>query len=140
MNDVQLMQLLPNTAYSISLFALHGEAASEPLIDRGVTCTLVSSLFSDGFILLFLIHSICFYKSNASISLLVPLPPSGKLKISEVTHSSMRLIWDAAPGNVRKYIITYKREDGELKEVIKMCNTQQGSSKSKTQYSKLTKF
>uniref|UniRef100_A0A8C1H4V2 Collagen, type XII, alpha 1b n=1 Tax=Cyprinus carpio carpio TaxID=630221 RepID=A0A8C1H4V2_CYPCA len=84
MNDVQLMQLLPNTAYSISLFALHGEAASEPLIDRGVT---------------------------------LPLPPSGKLKISEATHSSMRLTWDAAPGNVRKYIITYKREDGELKEV-----------------------
>ncbi|XP_042634305.1 collagen alpha-1(XII) chain-like isoform X5 [Cyprinus carpio] len=83
-NDVQLLQLLPNTAYSISLFALHGEAASEPLIDRGVT---------------------------------LPLPPSGKLKISEVTHSSMRLIWDAAPGNVRKYIITYKPEGGELKEV-----------------------
>uniref|UniRef100_A0A8C1VHI0 Collagen alpha-1(XII) chain n=1 Tax=Cyprinus carpio TaxID=7962 RepID=A0A8C1VHI0_CYPCA len=83
-NDVQLLQLLPNTAYSISLFALHGEAASEPLIDRGIT---------------------------------LPLPPSGKLKISEVTHSSMRLIWDAAPGNVRKYIITYKPEGGELKEV-----------------------
>lgn len=32
----------------------------------------------------------------------------------------MRLTWDAAPGNVRKYIITYKREDGELKEVIKI--------------------
>nr|XP_017208134.2 collagen alpha-1(XII) chain isoform X2 [Danio rerio] len=83
-NDVQLLQLLPNTAYSISLFALHGEAASQPLIDRGVT---------------------------------LPLPPAGKLKITEVTHSSMRLTWDAAPGNVRKYIITYKREDGELKEL-----------------------
>uniref|UniRef100_A0A671LLM1 Collagen alpha-1(XII) chain n=1 Tax=Sinocyclocheilus anshuiensis TaxID=1608454 RepID=A0A671LLM1_9TELE len=83
-NDVQLLQLLPNTAYSISLFALHGEAASEPLIDRGVT---------------------------------LPLPPAGELRISEVTHSSMRLTWDAAPGNVRKYIITYKREDGDLKEV-----------------------
>uniref|UniRef100_A0A672SD46 Collagen alpha-1(XII) chain n=1 Tax=Sinocyclocheilus grahami TaxID=75366 RepID=A0A672SD46_SINGR len=83
-NDVQLLQLLPNTAYSISLFALHGEAASEPLIDRGVT---------------------------------LPLPPAGELRISEVTHSSMRLTWDAAPGNVRKYIITYKPEDGDLKEV-----------------------
>uniref|UniRef100_A0A673FYL4 Collagen alpha-1(XII) chain n=1 Tax=Sinocyclocheilus rhinocerous TaxID=307959 RepID=A0A673FYL4_9TELE len=83
-NDVQLLQLLPNTAYSISLFALHGEAASEPLIDRGVT---------------------------------LPLPPAGELRISEVTHSSMRLTWDAAPANVRKYIITYKREDGDLKEV-----------------------
>ncbi|XP_057208625.1 collagen alpha-1(XII) chain isoform X2 [Triplophysa rosa] len=83
-NDVQLSQLLPNTAYSISLFAMHGDLASEPLNDRGVT---------------------------------LPLPPAGELKISEVTHSSMRLTWDAAPGNVRRYIITYKREDGELKEV-----------------------
>lgn len=53
----------------------------------------------------------------------MPLPPAGELRISEVTHSSMRLTWDAAPGNVRKYIITYKREDGDLKEVIKMCNS-----------------
>ncbi|XP_051954309.1 collagen alpha-1(XII) chain isoform X2 [Xyrauchen texanus] len=83
-NDVQLLQLLPNTAYSISLFALHGEATSEPLIDRGVT---------------------------------LPLPPVGELRITEVTHSSMMLTWDAAPGNVRMYIITYTREDGEQKEV-----------------------
>uniref|UniRef100_A0A673FNU6 Collagen alpha-1(XII) chain-like n=1 Tax=Sinocyclocheilus rhinocerous TaxID=307959 RepID=A0A673FNU6_9TELE len=47
----------------------------------------------------------------------LPLPPAGELRISEVTHSSMRLTWDAAPANVRKYIITYKREDGDLKEV-----------------------
>ncbi|XP_056620126.1 collagen alpha-1(XII) chain isoform X2 [Triplophysa dalaica] len=82
-NDVQLSQLLPNTAYSISLFAMHGELASEPLVESGVT---------------------------------LPLPPAGELRISEVTHSSMRLTWDAAPGNVRRYIITYKREDGDLKE------------------------
>ncbi|KAL2081858.1 hypothetical protein ACEWY4_021676 [Coilia grayii] len=82
--DVQLVQLLPNTAYTVSLFALHGEAASNPLTDTGVT---------------------------------LPLPPAGKLTINEVTHSSMRLTWDAAPGNVRKYIITYKPEEGELKEV-----------------------
>lgn len=29
----------------------------------------------------------------------------------------MRLIWDAAPGPVRRYLITYKPEDGEAKEV-----------------------
>lgn len=29
----------------------------------------------------------------------------------------MRLIWDAAPGLVRKYLITYKPEDGDAKEV-----------------------
>ncbi|XP_051951417.1 collagen alpha-1(XII) chain-like isoform X2 [Xyrauchen texanus] len=82
-NDVQLLQLLPNTAYSISLYALHSDMPSEPLIDRGVT---------------------------------LPLPTAGELRINEVTHSSMRLTWDAAPGNVRKYIIKYRREDGEQKE------------------------
>lgn len=35
--DVQLVKLLPNTAYTLSLFALHGESASEPLTKQGVT-------------------------------------------------------------------------------------------------------
>ncbi|KAM9839911.1 collagen alpha-1(XII) chain-like [Aulostomus maculatus] len=47
----------------------------------------------------------------------LPMPPAGALRISEVTHSTMRLTWDAAPGVVRKYIVTYKAENGELKEV-----------------------
>ncbi|KAF7690441.1 hypothetical protein HF521_012245 [Silurus meridionalis] len=67
-NDVQLLELIPNTAYALTLFALHGEAASAPLIDQGVT---------------------------------LPLPPSGNLQINDVTHSSMRLNWDAAPGRVK---------------------------------------
>ncbi|XP_041716800.1 collagen alpha-1(XII) chain isoform X5 [Coregonus clupeaformis] len=47
----------------------------------------------------------------------LPLPPSGKLRITGVTHSAMKLNWDASPGKVLKYIITYKPEEGELKEV-----------------------
>ena len=47
----------------------------------------------------------------------MPLPPAGELMVRDVTHSSMRLNWDAAPGLVRKYLITYKPEDGEAKEV-----------------------
>lgn len=35
--EVQLVKLLPNTAYTLSLFALHGESASEPLTNQGVT-------------------------------------------------------------------------------------------------------
>ncbi|XP_059208525.1 collagen alpha-1(XII) chain [Centropristis striata] len=82
--DVQLVKLIPNTAYSLSLFALHGESASEPLTQQGVT---------------------------------LPLPPAGKLTVREITHSTMRLIWDAAPGLVRKYIVTYRPEDGDAKEL-----------------------
>ncbi|XP_061650641.1 collagen alpha-1(XII) chain isoform X2 [Phyllopteryx taeniolatus] len=82
--DVQLVKLFPNTAYSLSLFAMHGESASQPLTQQGVT---------------------------------LPLPPVGELRVQDITHSTMRLIWDAAPGPVRKYLITYKPEDGEAKEL-----------------------
>ncbi|XP_061699936.1 collagen alpha-1(XII) chain isoform X2 [Syngnathoides biaculeatus] len=82
--DVQLVKLFPNTAYSVSLFALHGESASQPLTQQGVT---------------------------------LPLPPVGELRVDDITHSTMRLVWDAAPGPVRKYLITYKPEDGEAKEL-----------------------
>ncbi|XP_068565200.1 collagen alpha-1(XII) chain [Cebidichthys violaceus] len=81
--DVQLVQLIPNTQYSISLYALYGEAASDPLEGRGVT---------------------------------LPVLPAGVLRITDVTHSTMRLNWDAAPGAVRKYMITYKPDEGDLKE------------------------
>ncbi|KAM7403882.1 hypothetical protein PAMA_004351 [Pampus argenteus] len=82
--DVQLVKLLPNTAYTLSLFALHGASASEPLTKQGVT---------------------------------LPLPPAGELRVHDVTHSTMKLIWDAAPPPVRKYVITYKPQDGEPKEL-----------------------
>ncbi|XP_066526013.1 collagen alpha-1(XII) chain isoform X1 [Hoplias malabaricus] len=82
--DVQLKNLLPNTAYVVTVFALHGQSTRDPLTAQGVT---------------------------------LPLPPVGELRISDVTHSSMLLDWDAAPGSVRKYMITYKPEDGELKEL-----------------------
>uniref|UniRef100_A0A3B4F2M5 Collagen type XII alpha 1 chain n=1 Tax=Pundamilia nyererei TaxID=303518 RepID=A0A3B4F2M5_9CICH len=47
----------------------------------------------------------------------LPRPAAGQLRISDVTHSTMKLNWDAAPGPVRKYIITYKPEEGEVKEI-----------------------
>ncbi|XP_027134926.1 collagen alpha-1(XII) chain isoform X15 [Larimichthys crocea] len=82
--NTELVELIPNTEYAITLYALHGEAASDPLEGKGVT---------------------------------LPIPPAGVLTISHVTHSTMKLTWEAAPGAVRKYLITYKPEDGELKEV-----------------------
>nr|XP_015825821.2 collagen alpha-1(XII) chain isoform X3 [Nothobranchius furzeri] len=82
--DVQLTKLLPNTAYSLSLFALYGESASEPLTKQGVT---------------------------------LPMPPAGELRVRDVTHSTMVLHWDAAPGPVRSYIITYQPEEGDAKEL-----------------------
>lgn len=49
----------------------------------------------------------------------VPVPPAGNLRISDVTHSRMKLSWDPAPGQVSKYIITYKPDEGDLKEVTR---------------------
>uniref|UniRef100_A0A3B3U2H9 Collagen type XII alpha 1 chain n=1 Tax=Poecilia latipinna TaxID=48699 RepID=A0A3B3U2H9_9TELE len=46
-----------------------------------------------------------------------PMPPAGELRVRDVTHSTMVLYWDAAPGAVRKYIITYQAEEGEAKEL-----------------------
>uniref|UniRef100_A0A8C7K8T7 Collagen alpha-1(XII) chain n=1 Tax=Oncorhynchus kisutch TaxID=8019 RepID=A0A8C7K8T7_ONCKI len=83
--DVQLMQLIPNTAYTLSIFALHGESASDPLTKQGVT---------------------------------LPMPPAGELRVRDVTHSALKMNWDAAPGAVLKYIITYKPDEGEAKEAI----------------------
>uniref|UniRef100_A0A8C1FN31 Collagen, type XII, alpha 1a n=1 Tax=Cyprinus carpio carpio TaxID=630221 RepID=A0A8C1FN31_CYPCA len=82
--DVQLKKLRPNTAYSVSVFSLFGDYASDPLSDQGVT---------------------------------LPIPPSGELRITDVTHSTMQLDWDDAPGAVRKYIITFKPDGGEAKEL-----------------------
>uniref|UniRef100_A0A673X5J4 Collagen alpha-1(XII) chain n=1 Tax=Salmo trutta TaxID=8032 RepID=A0A673X5J4_SALTR len=83
--DVQLVQMIPNTAYTLSIFALHGESASDPLTEQGVT---------------------------------LPMPPAGELRVRDVTHSALKMNWDAAPGAVLKYIITYKPDEGEAKEAI----------------------
>uniref|UniRef100_A0A8C7Z063 Collagen, type XII, alpha 1b n=1 Tax=Oryzias sinensis TaxID=183150 RepID=A0A8C7Z063_9TELE len=47
----------------------------------------------------------------------LPMPSAGLLRITDVTHSTMRLNWDAAPGAVLKYIISYKPDEGDMKEV-----------------------
>uniref|UniRef100_A0A3B5B010 Collagen alpha-1(XII) chain n=1 Tax=Stegastes partitus TaxID=144197 RepID=A0A3B5B010_9TELE len=99
--DVQLVKLLPNTAYTLSLFALHGESASEPLTNQGVT---------------------------------LPMPPAGELRVRDVTHSTMWLNWDAAPGLVRKYLITYKPEDGELEVGGSVTTKQLDNLVSQTEY------
>ncbi|XP_068197852.1 collagen alpha-1(XII) chain isoform X2 [Antennarius striatus] len=82
--DVRLEQLIPDTQYGVSLYALHGEAVSQPLEGGGVT---------------------------------LPVPPAGDLRISDVTHSAMKLSWDPAPAPVQKYVVAYKPEDGDLTEV-----------------------
>lgn len=57
-NEVQLLELLPNTAYALTSFALHGNAISAPLTDQGVTCMLTYIHIQTGLVYFFppLVH------------------------------------------------------------------------------------
>uniref|UniRef100_A0A8C7UQF0 Collagen, type XII, alpha 1b n=1 Tax=Oncorhynchus mykiss TaxID=8022 RepID=A0A8C7UQF0_ONCMY len=117
---VVLTKLTPLTEYVVNVFSVTGEETSaEPLKGTETTCKRCSCST----------HSLSFPCPPLTLSFLplfpflchssspVPLPLSGKLHITAVTHSTMKLRWDASPGKVLKYIITYKPDDGELKEV-----------------------
>uniref|UniRef100_A0A8C0J562 Collagen type XII alpha 1 chain n=1 Tax=Chelonoidis abingdonii TaxID=106734 RepID=A0A8C0J562_CHEAB len=84
-NDVQLVDLIPNTAYTLTIHAEFGDLSSDPLTAQEVT---------------------------------LPLAGSKSLRVRDITHSSMNVIWDPAPGKVRKYLLRYKTTLGdEPKEV-----------------------
>uniref|UniRef100_A0A7N5ZTQ2 Collagen alpha-1(XII) chain n=1 Tax=Anabas testudineus TaxID=64144 RepID=A0A7N5ZTQ2_ANATE len=84
--DVQLLQLLPNTAYTLSLFALHGESASEPLTQQGVT-----SLYT---------HSIKLMVKTVFLN----------LQFSEVTQTSFRATWEHGAPDVALYRIGWSKK------------------------------
>ncbi|XP_053142880.1 collagen alpha-1(XII) chain isoform X4 [Hemicordylus capensis] len=84
-NDVQLVDLIPNTEYTLTIHATFDDLTSDPLTTQEVT---------------------------------LPLSGAKSLKIRDVTHSSMRVSWERAPGKVRKYILRYKAsEEDDIKEV-----------------------
>ncbi|XP_075454120.1 collagen alpha-1(XII) chain isoform X2 [Ascaphus truei] len=83
--DVRLEELIPNTEYTLTVYALFDDLTSDPLTSQEVT---------------------------------LPIQGVGDIRTREITHSSMNVYWDAAPGNVRKYIVRYKTsEEEEFKEV-----------------------
>uniref|UniRef100_A0A4W5QLG9 Collagen, type XII, alpha 1b n=1 Tax=Hucho hucho TaxID=62062 RepID=A0A4W5QLG9_9TELE len=145
---VVLTKLTPLTEYVVNVFSVTGEETSaEPLKGTETTCKccscsapLASSppLLSVCLPLRRFPHTTSSQLPRVNLEVtsykgvqvqpiqypyldveLLPLPLSGKLRITAVTHSTMKLRWDASPGKVLKYIITYKPdgEDGELKEV-----------------------
>uniref|UniRef100_A0AAY5EVL3 Collagen, type XII, alpha 1a n=1 Tax=Electrophorus electricus TaxID=8005 RepID=A0AAY5EVL3_ELEEL len=154
---VVLDGLDPLTEYGVNVYSLVGEDSSEPL--RGTETTLplnavrrmaiykVSSTTmkvrweqaegATGYLLLY--NAINATEPSIKqepllCSYYLPLPPSGELRIRDVTHSAMLLNWDAAPGAVRKYIITYKPEDGELEVDGDETTTGLDNLKSQTEY------
>uniref|UniRef100_A0A670YK30 Collagen type XII alpha 1 chain n=1 Tax=Pseudonaja textilis TaxID=8673 RepID=A0A670YK30_PSETE len=83
--DVQLVDLIPNTEYTLTVHSTFGDLTSDPLTTQEVT---------------------------------LPLSGAKRLRLSDITHSSMKVSWDHAPGKVRNYIVKYKAaEEDEIKEV-----------------------
>uniref|UniRef100_A0A672FR01 Collagen, type XII, alpha 1b n=1 Tax=Salarias fasciatus TaxID=181472 RepID=A0A672FR01_SALFA len=128
--DVVLENLTPLTEYLVNVYSVVGEQSSEPL--KGTETTCKSSLLglfkafaetlrvmseSDMFLCVGTDGDFNGSPSPPPPPPAVPMPAAGALRISDVTHSTMRLNWDAAPGAVLKYIITYKPDEGDLKEV-----------------------
>ncbi|KAF3844687.1 hypothetical protein F7725_007850, partial [Dissostichus mawsoni] len=127
---VVLQSLNPLTEYLVNVFSVVGEEISEPL--KGVETTLPLSavrtmdIFEEqtttmrvrweqaagatGYMLLY-----------SAINATEPTVEQ-EIRVGGDTHevqlvNSMRLIWDAAPGAVRKYLLTYKPEEGDAKEL-----------------------
>ncbi|XP_013922004.1 PREDICTED: collagen alpha-1(XII) chain-like, partial [Thamnophis sirtalis] len=83
--DVQLVDLIPNTEYTLTVHSTFGDLTSDPLTTQEVT---------------------------------LPLSGAKRLRLSDITHSSMKVNWDHAPGKVRNYVVRYKAaEEDEVKEI-----------------------
>uniref|UniRef100_A0A672RGH6 Collagen type XII alpha 1 chain n=1 Tax=Sinocyclocheilus grahami TaxID=75366 RepID=A0A672RGH6_SINGR len=109
----------PVEKYRIEYVSIAGGEPKKLLVDGMVTTVVLENLTPlTEYIVK--VHSVVGEDSSDPLKgseTTLPIPPSGELRITEVTHSTMQLDWDPSPGAVRKYIITYKPEDGELKEL-----------------------
>uniref|UniRef100_A0A3Q3NC05 Collagen, type XII, alpha 1b n=1 Tax=Labrus bergylta TaxID=56723 RepID=A0A3Q3NC05_9LABR len=107
--------------YKVTYTAVDGGATQELLVDGSVTTTVLEGLtpLTEYVVNVYSVYDELISEPLKGTETTLPRPPAGVLRISDVTHSTMRLNWDAAPGAVRKYIINYKPEEGDLKEVKK---------------------
>uniref|UniRef100_A0A673LTK1 Collagen alpha-1(XII) chain-like n=1 Tax=Sinocyclocheilus rhinocerous TaxID=307959 RepID=A0A673LTK1_9TELE len=129
---VVLENLTPLTEYIVKVHSVVGEDSSDPLKGSETTCkcafthnsliTRTARMRVKGTVTDVQLKKL---RPNTAYGVSVFalfgdfgfLPLSRDLRITDVTHSTMQLDWDPAPGAVRKYIITYKPEDGESKEL-----------------------
>uniref|UniRef100_A0A8C2I8G6 Collagen, type XII, alpha 1a n=1 Tax=Cyprinus carpio TaxID=7962 RepID=A0A8C2I8G6_CYPCA len=109
----------PVEKYRIEYVSMAGGEPQKLLVDGTVT-TVVLERLTPLTEYIVKVHSVVGEDSSDPLKgseTTLPTPPSGELRITDVTHSTMQLDWDPAPGAVRKYIITYKPDEGELKEL-----------------------
>uniref|UniRef100_A0A668ANI7 Collagen type XII alpha 1 chain n=1 Tax=Myripristis murdjan TaxID=586833 RepID=A0A668ANI7_9TELE len=121
--EVQLVRLLPNTAYTLSLFALHGESASEPLTEQGlevgggVTTRKLENLISQTEYGLAVTP---IYDEGPGQPMLGDAI-TGKnenigprnMRVYDPTTSTLSVSWEHAQGPVIQYRITYAQTTGD---------------------------
>nr|XP_014348789.1 PREDICTED: collagen alpha-1(XII) chain [Latimeria chalumnae] len=106
--------------YRVEYIMVPGDRPQEVFVDGSVTSTVLTGLTPEADYGI-KVYALAEEKSSEPLigsETTLPLPQLGKLRVYDVTHSAMKLSWDAAPGRVRKYIIRYKPfEDEDFKEV-----------------------
>ncbi|KAI9536788.1 hypothetical protein NQZ68_031096 [Dissostichus eleginoides] len=133
-NEVELEELTPATEYTVTVYALYGEEASDPMTSQQTTFTC---FFQDSCGMsksrpgTFLIWQRPMPKSlhapasgfpsgegklrqnqSSSPPPSVPLTPARNLRFSDVDHSSARLTWDSASRKANGYRVMYVKTTG----------------------------
>uniref|UniRef100_A0AAR2LA67 Tenascin R (restrictin, janusin) n=1 Tax=Pygocentrus nattereri TaxID=42514 RepID=A0AAR2LA67_PYGNA len=136
-----LTGLLPSRQYTVTLIAIHGDTASEPITDIVVTGTVASvhiKVTADTFLvegnkqeyqLSQLIpstaYSVALYATKGPLTsgtvianFVTPMDAPQNLTASEVNHRSALISWQPPIANIDNYMLTYKSADGGRKELI----------------------
>lgn len=104
-NYVILQHLFPLTAYEVNVFAQYDKGDSFPLSGEETTLegTTAFALTPDGTNNKLMVRIIM----NLSISCFTEQGPVRNLRVSEETTNSFRVSWQAAPGPVIRYRLSY---------------------------------
>lgn len=149
--EFELDGLSPHTEYTVTVYAMYGEEAGDPVTNQETTCEycthticLPSILLSALILSLSPNHSLhldnkqsnwvfqsekhrSIQTNTRSLSLSfpsVPLSPPSNLQFSDITHNSAHISWAPAPRGVRGYRIMWVKTDGLVTEEVCMtCAT-----------------